>query len=104
MEGVTETKCGLETEGMTIQRLAPLEIHPIYNHQTQTLLWMSISACSQEPDIAVSLKALPVPDKYRSGCSQPSIELSVGSSMKKLERVAKELKGFAAQRRNNNMN
>jgi hypothetical protein len=34
MEGVTETKCGVETEGMTIQRLTPLGIHPIYNHQT----------------------------------------------------------------------
>jgi hypothetical protein len=40
MEGVTETTCGAETEGMTIQRLPHLEIHPIYKHQTQTLLWM----------------------------------------------------------------
>jgi hypothetical protein len=38
MEGVTETKCGAETKGMTIQRLPHLGIHPIYNHQTQTLL------------------------------------------------------------------
>jgi hypothetical protein len=38
MEGVTETKCGAETEGMTIQRLPHLGIHPINNHQTQTLL------------------------------------------------------------------
>ena len=37
MEGVTETKCGAETEGMTIQRLYHHGIHPIYNHQTQTL-------------------------------------------------------------------
>jgi hypothetical protein len=29
MEGVTETKCGAETEGMTIQRLPHLGIHPI---------------------------------------------------------------------------
>jgi hypothetical protein len=28
MEGVTETKCGAETEGMTIQRLPHLGIHP----------------------------------------------------------------------------
>jgi hypothetical protein len=34
MEAVTETKCGAETEGMTIQRLPHLEIHPIYSHQT----------------------------------------------------------------------
>ena len=45
MEGVTETKCGAETEGMTIQKLPHLEIHPINNQQTQTLLQMLISAC-----------------------------------------------------------
>jgi hypothetical protein len=45
MEGVRETKCGAETEGMMIQRLSHLGIHPIYSHQTQTLLWMSRSAC-----------------------------------------------------------
>jgi hypothetical protein len=40
MEGVTETKCEAETEGMTIQRLPHVRPHPINNHQTQTLLWM----------------------------------------------------------------
>jgi hypothetical protein len=44
MEGVTETKCGAETEGMPIQRLPHLGIHPIYNHQTKTLLCMATSA------------------------------------------------------------
>jgi hypothetical protein len=44
MEGVTETKCGAETEGMTIQRLPHMGIHPTYNHQTQTLMWMPTSA------------------------------------------------------------
>jgi hypothetical protein len=34
MEGVTETKCEAETEGMTIQRLPHLGIHPINNHQS----------------------------------------------------------------------
>ena len=43
--GNTETKCGAETEGKAIQRLPHLGIHPIYNHQTQTLLWMPRSAC-----------------------------------------------------------
>jgi hypothetical protein len=38
MEGVTETKFEAEMEGRTIQRLPYLEIHPINNHQTQTLL------------------------------------------------------------------
>jgi hypothetical protein len=37
MEGVTETKFKAETEGRTIQRLPHPGIHPIYNHQTQTL-------------------------------------------------------------------
>jgi hypothetical protein len=32
MEGVTETKCGAKSEGMIIQRLPHLGIHPIYNH------------------------------------------------------------------------
>jgi hypothetical protein len=45
MEGITERKCEAETEGMTIQRLPYLGIHPIYNHQTQTLLWVPTRAC-----------------------------------------------------------
>jgi hypothetical protein len=45
MEGVTETKFRAETEGRTIQRLPHLEIHPIYNHQTQTLLQMPERFC-----------------------------------------------------------
>ena len=44
MEGVTETKFGAETEGMTIQRLPYLGIHPTKYHQTQTLLWMLTGA------------------------------------------------------------
>ena len=79
VEGVT--KCGAETEGMTIQILPHLWIHSIYIHQTQILLWMPTSACWQKPDIAVSWEAPPVPDKYRDGCSQPTIGLSIGSAM-----------------------
>jgi hypothetical protein len=45
MEVVTETKFRAETEGMTIQRLSHLGIHPINNHQTQTLLQMPTRAC-----------------------------------------------------------
>ena len=41
----TETKCGIETEGKTIQRLSSLGIHPIYIYQTQTLLGIPTSAC-----------------------------------------------------------
>jgi hypothetical protein len=96
MKGVTETKCGAETEGMTIHRLSHLGIHPIYNHQTQTLLWMPTRACLQELDIAVSCEALPVLDKYRSGCSKPYIGQSTRSPMKELCKVPKELKRFTA--------
>jgi hypothetical protein len=45
MEGVTETKCRAETEGMTIQRLPHLGIHPINYHQTQTLLQIFLYYC-----------------------------------------------------------
>ena len=37
--------CVAETEGKAIQRLPHLGIHPIYSHQTQTLLWMPRSTC-----------------------------------------------------------
>jgi hypothetical protein len=96
MGGHTETKCGAETAEKAIQRLPHLEIHSIYSYQTLTLLWMPTSACWQEPDIAVSWEALPVPEKYRGGCFQSTIGLSTGSSMEKLEKELKELKGFAA--------
>ena len=96
VEGVTETKCEVETEEMTIQRLSHLGIHPIQNHKTQTLLQMLRSACWQESDMALSWKALPVPHKYRSGCSKPSIGLSIGFPVKELEKGPKELKGFVA--------
>jgi hypothetical protein len=39
------TKCGAESEGMTIQRLSHLGFHPINNHQTQTILQMPTNAC-----------------------------------------------------------
>jgi hypothetical protein len=45
IEGVTATKFGAETEGTTIQRLSHWGIHPIHNHQTQTLWQMPTKAC-----------------------------------------------------------
>jgi hypothetical protein len=45
MEGVTETKFGAKTEGMTIQKLPHLGINPINNHQAKTLLQMPTRAC-----------------------------------------------------------
>jgi hypothetical protein len=50
----------------------------------------------EEPYIAVSCEALPVPGNYRSGCSQSSIGRSTGSPMKELEKGPKELMGSAA--------
>jgi hypothetical protein len=69
MEWVIEKKFRAKTEGTTIQRLSHLGIYPINNHQTQVLCQMPTGACWQEPDIASSWEVLPVPDKYRSGCS-----------------------------------
>jgi hypothetical protein len=43
--GNKETKCGAETGGKAMQRLHHLGIHPIYSHQTQTLLWVPASSC-----------------------------------------------------------
>jgi hypothetical protein len=43
MEGVTDTEFGAEPEGMIIQRLPHVGIHPINSHQTQTL-----GKCQQE--------------------------------------------------------
>jgi hypothetical protein len=45
MEGVTETKFRAKMERKTIQRLPNPGIHPIYNHQTQTLLYISARFC-----------------------------------------------------------
>ena len=95
MEGVTETKFRAETEGMTILKLPDLWIHPINNHQTQILLQMPTRFCLQEPNTAESREALPVPGKYRNGCSQSSIEWNTGPPMEKLEETPKELKGSA---------
>mgnify|MGYP006988450356 FL=1 len=95
MKGVTETKFGAKTKGWTIQRLPHPGIHPIISHQTQTLLHMPARFCWKDPDIAVSCEAMPVPGKYRSGCSQSSIGWNTGPPMEELEKVPKELKGSA---------
>jgi hypothetical protein len=92
MEGVTETKSGAETEGRIIQRLPHPGILPINSHQTQTLLHMPARFCLPDPDIAVSCEAMPVPGKYRSGCSQSSIRWNTRPPMEELEKVLKELK------------
>ena len=98
--GNTETKCGAETEGKAIQRLSHLGIHSIYTYQTQTLLWMPTSACWQEPDTAVSWEALPVPDKYRSGCSQPSMDGAQGPQWSSWSHHQKKKFSFSKMRTN----
>jgi hypothetical protein len=45
MEGITETKFRAERERKTIQSLLHQGIHPISNHQTQTLLYMPERFC-----------------------------------------------------------
>jgi hypothetical protein len=58
--------------------------------QTQTLLHMPAIFRWKNPDIAVSSEAMPVPGKYRSGCSQSSIGWNTGPLMEELEKVPKE--------------
>jgi hypothetical protein len=45
--------------------------------------------------IAVLYEAMPLPSKYRSGCSQSSIRWNTGPPMEKLEKAPKEQKGSA---------
>ena len=45
--------------------------------------------------LKVSCEAMPVPGKYKRGCSQSSIGWNTGPSMEELEKVPKELKRFA---------
>ena len=47
------------------------------------------------PDKAVWCEAMPMPGKYRSGCSQSSIGWNTGPPMEELEKILKELKGSA---------
>ena len=95
IKGVTETKFGAKRKGWTIQRLPHPGIHPIISHQTQTLLHMPARFYRRDPDIAVTYEGMPVPGKYKSGCSQSSIVWNAGPPMEELEKVPKELKGSA---------
>jgi hypothetical protein len=47
--------------------------------------------------IAVSYEAMPVPGKYRRGCSQSSIKWNTEPPMEKLEKAPNVLKGSATQ-------
>jgi hypothetical protein len=56
---------------------------------------MPRSAWWQEPVKSVLWEALPEPDEYRGGYSEPMIVLRMGDPMEVLEKGLKELKGFA---------
>jgi hypothetical protein len=79
----------------TILRLPNLGIHPLISYQTQTLLHNARKILPNDPVIAVLYEAMPVPGKYRSGCSQSSVGWNTGHLMEELEKVPKELKGSA---------
>ena len=76
---------------MTLQRLPPNR-NPFHIQlpNTDTIVHDN-SASWQEPDIAVSWEALPVPYKYSGGFSQLTIELSKGCPVEELEKGPKEL-------------
>jgi hypothetical protein len=92
MEGVPETKYGADPEGRTIQRLPHPGTNPINSHQTQTFLHMPARISCQDPDITVSYEAIPVPGKYRRGCSEVSIGWNTRPPMEELKKVPKEQK------------
>jgi hypothetical protein len=73
MEGVAETKFWGKVKGCTNQRLPHPGVHPIISHQSQTLLHIPARFSWKDPGIADSCEALPVPGKYKSGCSWSSI-------------------------------
>jgi hypothetical protein len=85
-----DSQMGMKTASSTANFLS---INQVTN--TQILLHMPERFCWQDPDTAVSCEAMPVPGKYRSGCSQSSIGWNTGLLMKELEKVPKELNGSA---------
>jgi hypothetical protein len=94
MKGVTETNFGVKMKGWTIQR-SPGD--PSHNQppNPDTIAYAS-KILLKGPWYSFSYEAMPVPGKYRSGCSHSSIRWSTGPTMEKLEKSPKELKGSAA--------
>ena len=84
--GNMETKCGAETEEKAIQRLPHLGIHPIFGHQTETLLQMPRRTCWKEPGSAIPWGHATVwPIQIHLWCLQITIRLSTGTPMEELE-------------------
>jgi hypothetical protein len=71
----------------------------IYNRQNLERSLMSLNRRMDTENvvflhngIAVAHEAMPVPGKYRSGCSQSFIRWNTEAPMEKLEKAPKELK------------
>ena len=97
----TETKCRAETERKAIQRLLHLRIDSLYCYQTQTLLWMPRRACWKEPDmLSPERPCQSLTNTEADVCTQP-LDWWQGP---RVRWRTKEVKEFATQRKNNNIN
>ena len=61
-----------------------------HGHTLEISLAYRVALCFKSKN-----KAMPVPGKHRSGCSQSAIGWNTGPSMEELEKVPKKLKGSA---------
>jgi hypothetical protein len=68
-------------------------IHPVNNHKTQTLLHLATRYYWQDPDIAVSCEALPLPDNTEVDAHSHLLDGTQGPPVQALKKVPKELKG-----------
>jgi hypothetical protein len=73
------------------------------------IIYLRVS-CAQHTEITAEEgierleEAMPVPGKYRSGCSQSSIRWNTVPPVEKLEKAPMDLKVLLPYRWNNNMN
>jgi hypothetical protein len=77
--------------------LSPFTLHPgfILSGESMKPAMSQIFHRYKISHYALSCEAMPMPGKYRSGCSQSSIGCYTGPPMEELEKVPKELKGSA---------
>ena len=64
----------------------------VYMHTYPYAFWANHMVLDKKY-LSFSCEPMPVPGKYRSGCSKSSIGWNTGPIMKELEKVPKELKG-----------
>jgi hypothetical protein len=79
--GETETKCRAHTVEQAIQMTAPPGDPSHIQLQNPDAIVDANKCLLTRAWYSCLLRGLPVPDKYRSGCSQPSIGQSTGSPM-----------------------